>query len=133
MLVCSGIVVSLLRKVIPSSVRIPAFITIIASFVTLVMITGGIDIQAPSIIGLTSIIIGVLWSDAGMNIWVSVIIAVIVYLSAFSLLIKTMLASRKKKKEQGASAPAETVPAEPAAAEESDQPVLSDNEEVTAE
>ena len=36
-LVCSGIVVSLLRKLIPSSVRIPAFITIIASFVTLVM------------------------------------------------------------------------------------------------
>ena len=36
-LICSGVVVSLLRKVIPSSVRIPAFITIIASFVTLVM------------------------------------------------------------------------------------------------
>ena len=36
-LVCSGVVVSLLRKVIPSSVRIPAFITVIASFVTLVM------------------------------------------------------------------------------------------------
>ena len=36
-LVCSGVVVSLLRRVIPSSVRIPAFITIIASFVTLVM------------------------------------------------------------------------------------------------
>ena len=36
-LVCSGVVVSLLRKVIPNSVRIPAFITIIASFVTLVM------------------------------------------------------------------------------------------------
>ena len=36
-LVCSGVVVSLLRKVIPSSVRIPAFITIIASFVTLTM------------------------------------------------------------------------------------------------
>ena len=36
-LVCSGIVVSLLRKLIPSSVRIPAFITIIASFVTPVM------------------------------------------------------------------------------------------------
>lgn len=36
-LVCSGVVVSLLRKVIPSTVRIPAFITIIASFVTLVM------------------------------------------------------------------------------------------------
>ncbi|MBQ9068350.1 MAG: electron transport complex subunit E [Eggerthellaceae bacterium] len=36
-LVCSGVAVSLLRNVIPSSVRIPAFITIIASFVTLVM------------------------------------------------------------------------------------------------
>ena len=36
-LVCSGIAVSLLRKVIPNSVRIPAFITIIASFVTLTM------------------------------------------------------------------------------------------------
>jgi electron transport complex protein RnfE len=36
-LVCSGVVVSLLRKFIPSTVRIPAFITIIASFVTLVM------------------------------------------------------------------------------------------------
>lgn len=36
-LVCSGVVVSLLRKQIPSTVRIPAFITIIASFVTLVM------------------------------------------------------------------------------------------------
>ncbi|MBR3317550.1 MAG: electron transport complex subunit E [Atopobiaceae bacterium] len=36
-LVCSEVVVSLLRKIIPSSVRIPAYITIIASFVTLTM------------------------------------------------------------------------------------------------
>lgn len=36
-LVCSGVVVSLLRKAIPQTVRIPAFITVIASFVTLVM------------------------------------------------------------------------------------------------
>lgn len=36
-LVCSEVVVSLLRKLIPDSVRIPAFITIIASFVTLTM------------------------------------------------------------------------------------------------
>ena len=53
-------------------------VCIIALFVTLVMITGGIDIQAASIIGLTSIIEGVLWSDAGLNIWVAVICAVIV-------------------------------------------------------
>lgn len=35
-LVCSGAVVSLLRHVIPSRVRIPAYITIIAGFVTIV-------------------------------------------------------------------------------------------------
>ena len=52
-------------------------VCIIALFVTLVMITGGIDIQAASIIGLTSIIEGVLWSDAGMNIWLAVVVALI--------------------------------------------------------
>lgn len=35
-LICSNVVVSLLRKVIPSKVRIPAYITIIATFVTVV-------------------------------------------------------------------------------------------------
>ncbi len=35
-LICSNIVVSALRKVIPSSVRLPCFIVIIASFVTLI-------------------------------------------------------------------------------------------------
>ena len=53
-------------------------VCIISLFVTLVMITGGIDIQAPSIIGLTSIVIGVLWSDAGMNVWVATLCAVVI-------------------------------------------------------
>lgn len=35
-LICSNIVVSLLRKVIPSKIRIPAFIVVIATFVTIV-------------------------------------------------------------------------------------------------
>lgn len=35
-LICSNILVSLLRKVIPSQVRIPAFVLIIATFVTIV-------------------------------------------------------------------------------------------------
>ncbi len=35
-LVCSNVVISLLRKLIPDKVRIPAFITIIAGFVTVV-------------------------------------------------------------------------------------------------
>ncbi len=47
-------------------------ICIISLFVTFVMITGGIDIQASSIVGLTSITIGVLWNDAGFNIWAAV-------------------------------------------------------------
>ena len=47
-------------------------ICIISLFVTMVMITGGIDIQASSIVGLTSITIGVLWNDFGFNIWAAV-------------------------------------------------------------
>lgn len=35
-LVCSNIVISMLRKIIPGQVRIPAYITIIAGFVTIV-------------------------------------------------------------------------------------------------
>ena len=38
-LVCSNVVVALLRKLIPSGVRIPAFIIIIASFVTVVQLS----------------------------------------------------------------------------------------------
>jgi len=37
-LICSNIVVSLMRNVIPAKVRIPAFIVIIASFVTVVQL-----------------------------------------------------------------------------------------------
>lgn len=35
-LICSNLVISLLRKCIPSKIRIPAFIVIIASFVTMI-------------------------------------------------------------------------------------------------
>ena len=35
-LICSNIVISLIRKVIPDKIRIPAFIVVIATFVTLV-------------------------------------------------------------------------------------------------
>ncbi len=53
-------------------------ICIISLFVTFVMITGGIDIQAGSIVGLTSIIIGVTWQDYGFNVWASAVLAIIV-------------------------------------------------------
>ena len=52
-------------------------VCIIALFVTFVMITGGIDIQASALIGLTSICIGVLWSDLGLNIWTAVLLAML--------------------------------------------------------
>ncbi len=52
-------------------------ICIISLFVTFVMITGGIDIQAGAIVGLTSIIIGVTWQDFGCHIYVSALIAVL--------------------------------------------------------
>lgn len=51
---------------------------LIALFVTLVMCTGGIDIQAASLIGLTSIIIGVAWQDFGLSIWAASGLAIIV-------------------------------------------------------
>ena len=40
------------------------------------MITGGIDIQAGAIVGLTSITIGVAWQDFGLNIWAAVLVAI---------------------------------------------------------
>lgn len=53
-------------------------ICMISIFVTFVMITGGIDIQVYSIVGLTSIIIGVFWQDFGFNIWTAVLLAIVV-------------------------------------------------------
>lgn len=53
-------------------------ICIISLFVTFVLITGGMDIQAGSIVGLTSITLGVLWQDAGLNIWAAVFVAIII-------------------------------------------------------
>ena len=52
-------------------------VCVISLFVTFVMITGGIDSQAGSIVGLTSIMVGVLWHDANLNIFVACAIALI--------------------------------------------------------
>ena len=57
----------------------------VSVFVTFVMITGGIDIQSCSIVGLTSIIIGVAWQDFGMNIWVASLLAVAVSVACGAL------------------------------------------------
>lgn len=56
-------------------------ISIISIFVTFVMITGGIDIQAGSVVGLTSIVMGLLWKDVGINIWL--VIPMVLLVGAF--------------------------------------------------
>ena len=53
-------------------------ICFISLFVTFVLITGGIDIQAGSIVGLTSIVLGVAWQDAGLNIWVAAGLGIVI-------------------------------------------------------
>lgn len=53
-------------------------ICIIAIFMCFVFITGGIDLQAGSIVGLSSIIIGVMWKYFGVNIFLACLIAIIV-------------------------------------------------------
>ncbi|MEG2454480.1 MAG: Rnf-Nqr domain containing protein, partial [Clostridia bacterium] len=52
-LICSNALISLLRKVIPDKVRIPAFVLIIATFVTLIdMILGRFMPDVYEILGL---------------------------------------------------------------------------------
>lgn len=65
----------LMPRVLFGSMNDIISICIISLFVTFVMITGGIDIQAGSIVGLSSIILGVAWQDAGINIWAASLLA----------------------------------------------------------
>lgn len=53
-------------------------ICIISIFMCFVFITGGIDLQAGSIVGLSSIVIGVLWKSFGISIGTACIIAIVV-------------------------------------------------------
>lgn len=53
--------------------NLPTFM--LSLFVTIVMVTGGIDIQVSSLVGLTSITIGVAWQDFGLPIWGAVGVA----------------------------------------------------------
>lgn len=53
-------------------------VCIVSLFVTFVIITGGMDIQAGSIVGLTSICVGVFWQKMGMSIWVAILLGILV-------------------------------------------------------
>ncbi|MEM1484389.1 autoinducer 2 import system permease LsrD [Oscillospiraceae bacterium PP1C4] len=50
---------------------------IIALFVTFVIITGGMDISGGSIVGLTSMVLGLLWQDAGLSIWAAIPLSIL--------------------------------------------------------
>lgn len=63
--------------------NLPVFM--ISLFVTLVMVTGGIDIQVASLVGLTSITIGVGWQDFGLPIWGAVAAAVVLVVACGAL------------------------------------------------
>nr|WP_246439244.1 autoinducer 2 import system permease LsrD [Bacillus benzoevorans] len=52
-------------------------IAVIAFFVTFVVITGGIDISGGSIIGLTSVVTGILAQVIGVNIWIALIVGIL--------------------------------------------------------
>ena len=66
----------LMPRVLFGSLNDIMSICFISIFVTFVMITGGIDIQAGAIVGLTSIVIGVFWQDMGLNIWIAALASV---------------------------------------------------------
>lgn len=53
------------------------YIGLAAIPMTYVIITGGIDVSVGSTIGLTSIVIGVLWMN-GVNVWLAVLIALVI-------------------------------------------------------
>ncbi len=66
----------LMPRVLFGSINDIISICIISLFVTFVMITGGIDIQAGALVGLASILTGVLWQEAGLNIWIACFITI---------------------------------------------------------
>ena len=68
----------LIPRVLFGSVNDFISICIIAVFMCFVFITGGIDLQAGSIVGLTSITVGVMWKNLGVNIYLACVIAIII-------------------------------------------------------
>ncbi|MDR2343307.1 MAG: ABC transporter permease [Spirochaetaceae bacterium] len=52
-------------------------ICVISIFVTFVLITGGMDIQSGSIVGLSSIVLGLIWASFGLNIWLAAVLTIV--------------------------------------------------------
>ena len=58
--------------------RLAAEIALIALPMTLIIVTGGIDLSVGSIVGLTAIILGVAWQDWGLPLGIAIAVAVLV-------------------------------------------------------
>ncbi len=58
-------------------VRQSAEIGLIALAMTLVIITAGIDLSVGSIVGLSIMVMGMLWEDAGLPLWMAVFLALL--------------------------------------------------------
>lgn len=68
----------LMPRVLFGSVNNFMTISVVALFVTFVLVTGGIDIQSGAIVGLTSITIGILWNDVGMSLPLALLMGLLV-------------------------------------------------------
>jgi AI-2 transport system permease protein len=68
----------LMPRVLFGSINNFMTISIVALFVTFVLVTGGIDIQSGAIVGLTSITIGILWNDLGMNLYLALVVGLFI-------------------------------------------------------
>lgn len=64
--------------VLLNSVNDFATVAVVALFMTFVIVTGGIDISIGSVVGLSSVVTGLLWQEAGMNIWMAALVAIVV-------------------------------------------------------
>ena len=58
--------------------RLAAEIALIALPMTLIIITGGIDLSVGSIVGLTAIMLGVAWQNWGLPLVVAIVVAVLI-------------------------------------------------------
>ncbi len=65
-------------RVLLGSINDFTSICVISLFVTYVLITGGMDIQAGAIVGLASISMGLLWKDCGVGVWTAAGAAVVI-------------------------------------------------------
>ncbi|MCD8351575.1 MAG: ABC transporter permease [Planctomycetaceae bacterium] len=64
-------------RVLLGSINDFTSICVVSLFVTFVLVTGGMDIQAGAIVGLASIGMGLLWKDCGLDIWTAAAIAIV--------------------------------------------------------